>query len=276
MSASNPMHGWWRVQGRRFLLAALTTALAVVVAGWFSGAREIMHGVLISIAVLALLPFAIIAGVVFLMLVAGLVLTAPALVGGDAPDLEIVSDAGTPLADAGVGMVGPYYRFLGRRRHPMFWGIPAGALLGSLVLWGLIALIIVPGEARTVKRLADANLALERVYKETGRVPEPEANGQVVLAGRIVEDGYGRPLHYVVSGPWKLQSWTLTSIGFDPDDASDDLCLAGQTTIVKWAERVRTAAKLLEEITKGKASLEDRLAGIDALRCRGSAARTAP
>lgn len=62
--------GWWRRQGRRFLAASLVAAAAVVAVGWTTGLREAMHGALLAVAVFALLPLMLFAGVLLVMILA--------------------------------------------------------------------------------------------------------------------------------------------------------------------------------------------------------------
>lgn len=261
-------HGWWKRQGRRFLLAASATTVAVVALGWFTGIRDVMHGALISLLAAALLPFAIIAGVLFVLVALAILVTVPAAVAGaEPPEVGALAEASEPVAEAGFRLIGPYYRFIGRRRHPVFWGIPAGVLLGGLLLWGVITLVIVPGETRTVEKLARARLAIETIYKQTGSLPKPSEHGHLVIEGTTFVDGFDRPVTYVVSGTWKLASWTLSSSGFDTDDRDDDLCVEGQTGVVKWVERARAVKKLLDDVIGKAVSTQERLAGIRALRC---------
>jgi hypothetical protein len=250
------------------LLAAVATAIAVVVLGWFTGAREVMHGALISIFAAALLPFAIIGGVLLLLMIVALVLTLPAaVVGADPPDVDAVTDLGEPVVEVGIKFAQPYYRFLGSRRHPVFWGIPAGGLLGALLLWVIITLVILPGETRTAHKLAEAKVAIEAIHKQTGKLPQPDANGHLVIADKAVDDGFGHPMAYAVSGIFKGGSWTLTSSGFDRSDPADDLCIEGQTGIVKWVERARTVKQMVEGLLGKQPSTKDRLAAVKALRC---------
>ena len=89
----------------------------------------------------------------------------------------------------------------------MFWGLVAGSLLGVLLLWALLAALVLPGEARTVRSLGD-----------------------------------GKP-------------------------SDDDLCISGSTKLVEWAQKARHLAQLLRSIESPNASVGERLAGIQALKC---------
>jgi hypothetical protein len=258
--------GWWNVQGRRFVVAAALTAVALVVAGWMSGLRHVMHGALLTLAVAALLPFIVLAAAVLVILLVGLVLALTAAAAGsdDAPGLDGVGEVVIGGAQA---LLAPYYRFLGRQRHPVFWGVPAGLLLGGLLLWALMAALVLPGETRTVRALTEAKAAIERIHDQSGQFPRPDDRGQLPVEG-LGHDGFGRPLKYEVSGRWMLASWTLTSLGFDGKPSDDDLCVAGSTRLRRWADKAAHLGQLLDEITSGRAALDHRLAGVRALRCR--------
>jgi hypothetical protein len=252
---------WWRVNGARFLVAALVTASALVAVGWLTELRHVMHAALLAVAVFALLPLLLIGGVLLLVLVVSLALAAAAALGGGG-DADLDGLVGTgDLADGGVWLAPRYYRFLGRQRHPVFWGVPAGLALGGLVVWGVLALAVIPGESSTAQILAQARADLDERTRETGDFPRPDE--------LVVRDGFGRPLEYRVSGRWKLKSWTLVSLGFDGEPSSDDLCVSGSTRMVELAEKALAIASQLEGIRAGTASVADHLSGIRALRCSG-------
>lgn len=256
--------GWWRSHGRRFLIAALVAAACVVAAGWLTGLRDVMHAALLAVAVFALLPLLLVGGALLLLLIVAVGMAAAAALGGDGDAGDGLEFAGDAIAGGGAWVAPRYYRFLGRQRHPVFWGVPAGALLGGLVLWGLLAIVVVPGESSTVETLAGAQADIERRVRDTGKLPEP--------SDMALRDGFGRPLEYKVSGRWKLASYTLTSLGFDGVPSADDLCVSGSTRLVRWAEKAADLARRIEELragTGGGPSVSDRLSGIRALRCDG-------
>jgi hypothetical protein len=246
------------------------TAATLVVIGWMSGLRQVMHGALLALAVAALLPFVLVAGGLLVVMLIGFLLALSAAVAGagDAFD-DGLPGAGEAVVDGGGWLIPRYYRFLGRQRHPVFWGIPAGGLFGGLLLWALLAVFVVPGETRTVRDLTEAKAGIERLYSESGGFPRPDEHGHLRLEPNrpVLEDGFGRPLNYDVSGRWKLASWTLTSLGFDGKPSADDLCVSGSTGLLEWAGKVEHVARLLNNIKSGSAPLADRLGGIRALRC---------
>ena len=254
--------------GHVFLAALALTALVVVAAGWFTDIRHAAHASLLAVAVVALLPLIIVAAFLLLALV-GAILGA---MGGDGGAELIIT--------GGEEFVVPYYRFLARRRHPVFWGVGLGVLAGGLVLLALIAGVIVPGETKTATALARAQEQLETHYKQKGSFPKPGPQGHLprstfdAAAQGPLTDGFGRPLQYQLKGAWKLASWTLRSDGFDAaPNTADDLCVSGSTKLARAADLVGGGVNLIRRLATGeKASTTDRLEGIRALRCRASGA----
>jgi hypothetical protein len=260
-SGATGLVAWWRVRGRGLLVTVAITSLLLVVLGWMTGLRAAMHGAFLAVAAVALLPFVLVSGGLLIVMAIGLVM---GLASGAAADHAVgLADASELVVGGGWSFGARYYRFIGRRRHPVFWGIPAGTLFGALVLWALLATFVLPGEARTVRLLLDTKARIDRAYRDTSEFPRPDEEGHVASeAGTVALDGFGRPLHYEVSGRWKLASWVLVSSGFDGKTGTDDdLCISGATRI---AERV---APILKRIGEGTASTKDDLAGIRALTC---------
>ena len=235
-----PQASYRRQNINRFVLAAVMTALIVLTVGWFTDVRQLLHWVLLTLAVTAFLPFVIIGGglaVGLLLALAGAVLAADASVG---------AGVGEGAATFGALILLPYYRFLARRRHPVFWGIPMGLLLGCLLLGGVIALVIVPAETRTVQILAGMQQQIERFHKKNRRFPTADAEGRLtskelgldapgVRNDDFIVDGFGRPLHFRVRGKGILASYTLISWGYDGKPGRDDLCVSRSSDVSKWA-----------------------------------------
>jgi hypothetical protein len=256
----------------RFVLAAVSTAVLVMIVGWFTDVRHLLHWILLSLAVTAFLPFVIIGGGLAIGLVLGLV---GAVLGADAAGVEV----GEGAAEIGVRILHPFYRFLGRRRHPVFWGIPVGMLLGCLLLGAIIALVIVPRETQTVRILAETQQQIEKFHKKTGRFPTPDAEGRLTFKaigmeppdaakGAYVLDGFGQPLHFRVKGKGILASYTLTSWGYDGKPSKDDLCISGSSQVAKWAEQAFRLAEKLGLDKEGNAPpLSAFLRGILDLQC---------
>ena len=270
--------GWWKIQGRRFLIATAVTTVTLVVSAWMSGLRQIMHGALLTFAIAALLPFVIVAGGLLMIMAIGFILALAAALAraDDVPLGHRLYGAGEAVVEGGGWLIPRYYRFLGRQRHPAFWGVPAGLLFGGLLLWALIAALVIPGETRTARTLTETTTKIERVYGQSGGFPQPDDRGHLTLEGidaaqstasGVLEDGFGRPFKYEVAGRRKLASWTLTSLGFDGKTSADDLCVSGSTKLVEWAEKGEHVARLLRDIQSGSAPIDTRLAGIRAFQC---------
>lgn len=265
---------------RLFLSTSLLTAVAVVAAGWGTDLRAVAHGALLAVAGLALLPLVLVGTGLALVLLGVVALPLVAIVGQepDVADGSPLVRAGGKLLAAGGGLVLPYYRHLLRQRHPVFWGVPAGALLGGLALWLVLSAVVVPGEIRTVRILGETKQRIDELRRTSGSYPRPTADGHLTAAalegrepgsGAPLVDGFGRPLHYEVSGPRMLSSFVLVSRGFDGEPGRDDLCEAGETRLARLVDDAAAAASLAQRIATRSASTRDELRGIRALRCEG-------
>lgn len=264
-----------------FLIACALATLVVVVVGWFTGIRDVAYGALLSCAIVAFLPFVIVAIGLFVAIVLPVVLAilaaltaafgGAAAFGGEVGVVEL----GIGITAGGVGFTAPYYRWLASRRHPMFWGSLCGLLLGGLLLWALISLVIVPGDARTVEILANAHQHISEHYEKHKSFPMP-VNGHLprsVFGGNDnspVVDGFGHPLEYEVSGKWIVASWRLRSNGFDQVPGRDDHCISGDTDLMKKVEGLKWFN--LKIVRQGanqevKLGLQDKLKGVRSLRC---------
>ena len=248
---------------------ALVTAMTVYILGWYTGLRVVAHSALIGIAVFALLPFAIMAfGVALMLILAALsVLAALFGEGGGAGGEEMVAE---PFLRIVAWILRPYYRWLGGMRHPVFWGVALGTLLGGLILGFMLWFVIIPGEASTVEVLTRLRQDLDAVYKEKGRYPQPDVNGHLPkseldsTASGVVLDGFGRPIQYQVKGAWKLASYRLRSLGYDGTRGADDLCLSDATKLRKWADAIKFQK---DENGKIRISVTAKLTGIQDMRC---------
>jgi len=265
---------------KKFLVCSLVTAGVVVGVGWFTEAKLVAHGALITMAVAALLPFLILAVIVVLP---ALIMLAFGLFGAFflAVAPEVPLEIGVEAAAHSSGIVPWYYRLLIGQKHPYFWGVPCGVVIGAGILAGLIAVLIVPGETKTVQILAETQAAIEQVYESKGSYPKPNENGYLpraalALSGDssptegVVLDGFGQALSYEIKGRWKLASYRLRSYGYDGRRGGDDFCLSGST---KVGGAVDVAGFLLD-ILRGKegstrATLRGKLRGIQSLRCDG-------
>ena len=241
-------------KGRIFAVATLLTAVVVVLAGWFTGVRDVMHTVLLTFAVIALLPVILVGAAMAFVIAIGVM----GALHGEPIALRVPGKRA--LAER-------YYRFFARREHPVFWALPAGAVLGALVLGLVIGVTIVPGEGKTVERMAAAQAAIESHYRAHAAFPVPTPDGTLAIDGQVLGDGFGRPFRYRVRGAWKAASWSLQSTGYDGARDADDLCLSGQTKLMKLADTLALGAAAFTELRRGGASTGTKLAGIQALRC---------
>lgn len=264
-----PLRAWVRAKGRLFALATVMTALIVVLAGWFTEARDVMHTALLTLAVVALLPVIIVGGV----LAFGIAISILGALAGDADGgaAALGADAAlatlAPMEKRRQSLVERYDGFFGRRRHPVFWGIPAGLVLGSLVLWLVIGIAILPREGRTIERMVAAQSAIEDHYRAHGALPKPGVDGTLRVGDRVLIDGFGRPFAYRVRGAWKAASWSLQSPGYDGVASEDDLCLTGQTKLMKLADTIALGVSAITELRRGTAAAATKLSAIQALRC---------
>jgi hypothetical protein len=230
--------------GARFLVALVLTAAVVFAGGWITDMRRTAHGALLTVAGFAFLPFVIIAGGIALgLFLMGMSMFAAILGGGGAVGGLEISE---PFIELGARSIGPYYSFLMRRRHPIFWGVPLGVLAGGLALWGFLAIFVIPGEADTVQILIDAQSQLDQRYARGDGYPKPTADGHLLFrdiypdaseAG-ILEDGFGRPIRYQLRGRWKLATYALHSYGHDGQPGKDDFCREGGTKFGRFAQAI--------------------------------------
>jgi len=258
-----------------FACSAAATSIALVATGWLTGIREVMHGALLTLAIVAFFPFALVAAVISLWLTALHVSVIAAALGqavGPLPDDPI-----TPTVNLAVWLTPRYYGFWARRRHPGLWGVPFGGLTGCLLLGGLIVTLVLPGEARTVRALEEAQRRIEGYYQQHKQYPDPDVEGRLTQAalggGRgmrddVMTDGFGRPLVYRVSGRGRLASYSVKSLGFDGRPGRDDLCISGQTRLMGWAETAGHIARLVDRKRGAPGeTVVNTLKGIRALRC---------
>lgn len=120
---------------RLLFLVTLAVAAGFVGIAWVTEFRPLLYYTLLGIGVLLLLPVLLLAATMLLAL--GLMLLSAIAGGGDA------GDVGAP-GELVVNLFGPYYRWLGRTRHPLLLGGLLGVLLGCLLLWGLQGLDVLP------------------------------------------------------------------------------------------------------------------------------------
>jgi len=178
-----------------FIWTLLLITGVVVSIGWFTDIREAAHQCLLWVFVFAFLPFIIIAFGLCILLFSFVL----CLVGesSDIGGLEQVGD--------GLKILKPYYRFLGKQKHPVFWAIPAGFLTGGLCLLALVYPLIVAKEAKTADLMMELQSALQAYQEEHGTYPRPDEEGRLGLADLgltgtkpYAEDRFGQSIIYVV------------------------------------------------------------------------------
>jgi hypothetical protein len=249
-----------------FLVAATVTALAVVFFGWWAvGLRTAMHGALLVVAVFAFLPILIVGALLLAIMIGGFIVALLfGLFGHGSEPPDIASPLGEAvIAGGGRFLIGPYYRFLASRRHPLFWGLSGGVLLGGLLLLALIAVLILPGEARTSRILIDAKDKLDRAYQAGHGFPKSLGE-----SGAPTLDGFGRPLEYRVTGKWMLARYRVASLGYDgKPGGGDDLCVSGSTRTLQWANAAAAWLDVVQQMRGKEPSVSNRLAAISALKC---------
>jgi hypothetical protein len=275
MAAADPKQGrddWWRRHAFGFSLALLATFALLVGIGWMTGLRHVMHGALLSVAAVALLPFLVVAAGV-LICVVGLCssLVLAAFFGEDTSEIAFgAADAGE-LALEGTRWLPRYYAFIRGIRHPTWWGGLCGLLLGGLFLSGLVATLVVPGERHTIYQLQQGKFLIEQAYEQQGAYPKrvagPAYDTLADAAGRVLEDGFGRPFRYSTQGAWKFVSYELRSLGFDGEVSADDLCVRGGTRAMEIAQLAKSALKWVHRGRAEGVSLGDELSVIGELQC---------
>ncbi|HJX54117.1 MAG TPA: hypothetical protein VJ801_15225 [Polyangia bacterium] len=275
----------------QFLLAISGVCIFIAVIGWVSDLRGALHGMLLVMSVAAFFPLLVVLAGILLFVALSLI----AVVAGDSdasPSAVEAHAMGEGLVVLGKRLLVPYYRFLFTRRSPLFLGAVSGLLLGTILLWVLLALIVLPGELCSLKRLTAMQDAVDHYYKLHGNYPVPVQGKWLdrrVLSGEepdwpacqaasvetdgsdvILLDGFGRRIHYQVAGHWRLASYRLTSLGYDGREGKDDICLAGATRARAALDRVADTADSLHRLLgsfSGKPSLQHWSAALRRATC---------
>jgi hypothetical protein len=251
----------------RFICMAFAIALVVAAVGWFTDLRQIGHAALLTCAAFAFLPFVIIVTGFALIVLALIVSLLAAIFGGD----SVSTGGGEDLVEMGADAIPGYYRFLLRQRHPFFWGIPMGILIGGLGLWGFISIFILPGELRTAAILIDAQARIEQQFEQRGTFPAPTEAGHISLRAlgdekapedAVLLDGFGHPVVYKKWGLWKVATWSLRSSGYDGKPGRDDLCRHGGTKLGQFAQAVRVG-----KAANGKISMSIKIGSVLESQC---------
>jgi hypothetical protein len=271
-----------RTWASKFLLTVAIVFLVVLLSGWFTGIKQVMHTALLSVTVFAFLPVIILAAVILIPIILMLTLIVIGLLasllsgdggGGDIGGGEADANSATPEAQtASVVFLHEYYEWMARQRSPYFWGVPVGVLLGGAILWGLISWLIVPKEMKTSEALLRAEQSVKVQYEAQKSFPTPGANHSFPQApdqenSPPLLDGFGRPFLYHVTKNGSQMSYRIKSLGFDGKPGKDDLCVAGSTG-ADWAEKLVAAVKLWNRVRPDQAiPVKDRLQLVRDLKC---------
>jgi hypothetical protein len=192
--------------------------MLVLLFGWLTELRGVMHALLITLCAHAFVPF-----VVVLTVVA--VLSAAAL--STALMAEEASGGSAARATLGTGRLARAYdeHIRRQRRHPLAWGAAAGLGLGLVGVWLVLAALVVPLETRTLGVLLLAQARLDGAAR--GAV-SPGAAGPG--GATPVLDAFGRAVTYQTDAAGAPRG--LRSLGLDGVPSGDDLCVAPQSTTV--------------------------------------------
>ena len=251
----------------QFVLTSLAMCALVATVGWLSKLRAVFHGTIIVMSVAAFLPLLL--ALVLVLIFLGM--SAIGVLSGDPAAAPVASDAyaaSEGLAAFFRRVCVPYYRFLFTRRNPALIGAACGFLLGTLFVWALLSVLVLPGEVCTLKRMAAIQSAIEKRHYPSPlkgqwvdrTVLGEEVNGwpfcpapSVALEGpaALLLDGFGRPFSYEVAGHWPLTSYRLSSLGYDGQKSGDDLCLGGSSHARAALARLGEAAGMIHDLLAG-------------------------
>jgi hypothetical protein len=243
----------------RFAFLTVAVAGAWTALAWATGLRAVFHGGLVALSVFAFLPFVVITCILGALLGVGLILGLITAADGGvhASDLAGYSESLVHAPRA----IRAYYVFLGRNARSVWLGMPAGILLGTLLVWLLLALLVVPRELRTTAVLLRARADVEQFHERHRSFP---ATLEPIL------DGFGRPVQYEVQGKWLAQSYRIVSRGFDGIPSDDDLCVQGQTKLRQLLDISATLVSLGQAVMSFKTGvpMQQRLSALKAVQCK--------
>jgi hypothetical protein len=254
----------------RFAWATGVGLLGVLLFGWLTGLRGVMHALLIALGATALVPFALV-----LLVIAGVAAVSLA-------STLIADDARLPRSTLGAAggnrWLHAYHTQLARQRQsPLAWGFAAGGALGVVGMWLVLAALVVPLETRTlgILRLAQARLASSaspsasapaapEALVPSGGVLRPSAWSPAGAGGdEPVLDAFGRPVVSEARGA--AGEFTLRSLGLDGLASRDDLCIGGQTG--SSPATVGDGLRFVEDLRADRLGWPALFAAIDSARC---------
>lgn len=216
-----PARAWLRSP---FAAGAGLALVGVLLLGWFTDMRGVMHALLIRIGASAPVPFAVALGLA-------------ALFAAGALASALVADAATPArleqAAAGGGWLGRsfYAQVQRQQQHPFLWGLGSGVALGLVGIWLVLAALVVPLDMGSLDLLLFSKVRIDAAHP-SGSLPaasdgllHPSAWNAPAEAGDAAAlDNFGHPIQ-VERDP--AGSYTLRSLGLDGRASNDDLCVHG-------------------------------------------------
>jgi hypothetical protein len=254
---------WVKLSPRlRFAWATGVGLLGVLLLGWLTALRGVMHALLVALGAKALVPLALGLGVVA-------VVAAVSVAGA------LIADHDLPSSHAGAAKGGrwrhAYHRQLARQREkPLAWGFLAGGALGVVGVWLVLAALVVPLETRTlgILRVAQAHLASSAppvaAPAPSDGVLRPSAwTAAGAGADEPVLDAFGRPVSREARG--SAGEFTLRSLGLDGVASRDDLCASGHTG--SSPATVGDGLRFVEDLRADRLGWSALFAAIDGARC---------
>jgi hypothetical protein len=253
--------------GLRFAWATGIALLGVLLLGWLTGLRGVMHALLITMGAAAPVPFALVLALVALVAAASLAGTL------------LAEDSGSAGAAAGATHGGGWQRAFHsqvarQRQRPLAWGFAVGGLLGVVGVWLVLAALVVPLEARTlgILRLARARLSSATLASATLASALPPADAVLRPsawssasggADEPVLDAFGHPL--TREGGGAAGEFTLRSLGLDGVASGDDLCAGGRAG--DGAAAVGESLRFVEDLRADRLGWSALFAAIEGARC---------
>lgn len=252
-----------------FVGGACAGLLGVLLLGWLTGLRGILHALLIRLGSAALLPFVV-------------VLAAVALVAAVSLAVGLVAEEAAAGASGRAAIGGTLARvydayILRQRRQPLLWGLGAGLGLGVVGVWLVLAALVVPLETRTLSLLLLAQARLD-AGRHGGAPPAPAADG--LLHASAVRDGaaesgddrvldaFGHAITYEPGRGAGASTYTLRSLGLDTVPSRDDLCVRGPTELTRSGDGARDPLLFVEQLRAGELGWGARFDALEQARCR--------
>lgn len=238
--------------------------LGVLLLGWLTGLRGVMHALLVTIGATALVPFVIVLGAV-------------ALVAATSLASALLADAASLQRATGSANEGRWRRIyhaqLARQRQsPLAWGLAAGCALGTVGLWLVLTALVIPLETSTLGLL---RLTQVRLSATPSDGPQPVVGSDEPLRQSAwnpkalegpdepVRDAFGHPITRQardVAG-----AFTLRSLGLDGVPSRDDLCASGQTG--SSPADAASGLPIVEDLLSDRLGWSARFAALDDARC---------